>query len=161
LTPWQDIELVHAVQRPLIRPRIEDLNLLRNVDETAAKPMFSARVSLKSTDRLDLLAHWHEPLDTEGSAEPTDQQRSDLAFHIKITDAEDDVIGVNSPRRDGLAIRSHELNDTRYRRITYRLKATTRYRENLPAGLLANPGGKPDDPPLDAAITLEGPETVG
>ncbi|MFN9991027.1 MAG: hypothetical protein ACK549_12385 [Cyanobacteriota bacterium] len=182
MTPWQDIELVHAVQRPLIRPRIEDLNLLRNVGETATKPMFPARVSLKSTDRLDLLAHWHEPLDTEGSAEPTDQQRSDLAFHIKITDAEDyqpglgayrdhslpadegrgpDVIGVNSPRRDGLAIRPHEFNDTRYRRITYRLKATTRYRENLPAGLLANPGGKPDDPPLDSAITLEGPGTVG
>jgi hypothetical protein len=168
-TPWQDVELVHAVQRPLIRPRIEDLELRRDTGNTAVFPLFPARVSLKSTDRIDLLARWHEPLEPLGSAGPGDQPRADLAFHIKVTDSGDyqsgpgahadhtlpadegrgpDVIGVNSPRRDRLAIRPHEFNDTRYRRIAYRLLATTRYREHLPADLME-------------AITLEGPETVG
>ncbi|MBL9058859.1 MAG: hypothetical protein JNK88_02390, partial [Mangrovicoccus sp.] len=145
-------------------------------------PAFPARVSLKSTDRIDLLARWHDPRDPLDTAGPEDQPRADLAFHIKITDADDyqpgpgahadhtlpadegrgpDVIGVNSPRRDRLAIRPHEFNDTRYRRIAYRLKATTRYRENLPATLLADPVAAPGDPPVDGAITLEGPETVG
>lgn len=181
-TPWQDIDLVHAVQRPLIVPRIEDLELHRSLGDTAARPRFPARVSLKSTDRIDLLARWNEPLDPLDSPGPKHQPRADLAFHIKITDGEDyqtgpgahadhslpadegrgpDVIGVNSPRRDRLAIREHEFNDTKYRRIAYRLKATTRYREHLPASLLADPAGPPDAPPVDRAITLEGPETVG
>lgn len=183
VTPWQDVELVHAVQRPLVLPRIDRLTVGRGAGETAARPRFIARCSLKSTDRLDLLARWHEPRDPAGITGPVDESRNDLAFHVKITDGEDyvpgpggyadhslptdegmgpDVIGINQARRDEIAFKDHEFNDTRYRRIEYRLKATTRYREYFPRALLVAPGtGDGDGPPVETQISLEGPETIG
>ena len=181
ITPWQEIELVHAVQRPLLLPRSEDLEIRRGLGETVAFPAFPARISLKSTDRVELLARWHEPVETVATG-PADQPRADTAFHVKITGPQDyqigpgahadhsppedvgrgrEVIAVNNPRRDRIATRPHAFNDTRYRRIAYWLKATTRFRECLPPALLADPAAAPGDPPVDDAITLDGPETVG
>ena len=35
----------------------------RGIGETAARPLILATCSIESTDRLDLLGEWHEPLD--------------------------------------------------------------------------------------------------
>ena len=49
-TPWQDVELVHAVQRPLLRPAIQRLGTFRDgPGATRAVPFFDAICSLKST----------------------------------------------------------------------------------------------------------------
>ena len=172
---WQEVELVHAVQRPLIRPRIERMQVVRDLGQTRAFPAFPARCSLKSTDRLDLLAKWHEPRDDPTAPSPTSDARDDLAFQVKVTDDADytpgaggyadhglpadegmgpDLIGINRPRRDAIAEKGHEFKDTRYRRVEYRLKGATRYRENLPQAILG-------DPPSEAGIALEGLPTVG
>jgi hypothetical protein len=156
LTPWQTVELVHAVQRPLASPEIASMVIQRNLGDTAAKPVMIANVSIKSTDRLDLLAEWHEP--AAGSAgEPLDRSGSDAAFHVKVTAAMDyasrmtapeaggypdhtvvaeDVIGINVTAHQVCNLKVHEFNDTRYRRILYRLEATTRFREQLPHELI-------------------------
>jgi hypothetical protein len=154
-TPWQDVQLVHAVQRPLIRPTMSSLRTRRNgPGSTSAIPSFDTTCSLKSTDRLDLRAQWHEPDDDLNRSEPRDRTREDLAFQVKVTEERDytpaadalpdhapphpdfpERITINGQTSDRLARKTHEFNDTRYRRIEYWLVATSRYREYLPAEL--------------------------
>ncbi|MCT0208261.1 hypothetical protein KQ305_11180 [Synechococcus sp. CS-1332] len=183
-SPWQDIDLVHAVQRPLIRPIILRLEVSRSTGETRVLPRILTTCSLKSTDRLDLLAQWHEPQDDPASPAPLDLLRDDLAFQVKVTDSEDyvprsqpppdhslpadehkgpDVIGLNA-NVDLFASKHHEFNDTRYRRIEYRLKATSRFREYLPPRLLLEPDPAlaPDGPfqQVEQNLLVEGPTSV-
>jgi hypothetical protein len=152
LTPWHTLELVHAVQRPLRDPEFGHLIVGRLIGETSARPRFRANVSIKSTDRLDLLADWHEPDDRALGAQ-LDHHRGDTAFSIKVTSPDDyESASPENPRGGtpdhrisgideidvGLEWRgskSHEFHDTRYRRIEYWLKATTKFREYLPAKL--------------------------
>jgi hypothetical protein len=92
LTPWTLVEVVHAVQRPLLAP---DFTVLlvhdRDAGQTSARPLIFATCSIDSTDRLDLLGEWHEPLDDPDAADskggPADRQRRDVAFQVKITGA--------------------------------------------------------------------------
>jgi len=181
-TPWQEIELVHAVQRPLLKPNIQKLEIERFKGETFAKPRFVAQCSLQSTDRLDLFANWHEPIDPPAA---NDQARGDVAFQIKVTSQNDyvaghnalrdhslpseegnlpNMIGINSHRLDLKADKLHEFNDTRYRRVEYHLQATSRYREYLPPELLLAPfpPGESETPaPIDTHIALQGEPAVG
>ncbi|MEN9677176.1 MAG: hypothetical protein RIS76_3072, partial [Verrucomicrobiota bacterium] len=182
-TPWQDVELIHAVQRPLIQPHLDRLTIDRFLSATHALPRFIATCSLKSTDRLDLLAQWHEPDDMQPTG-PVDHQRHDVAFEVKVTDSRDytagddaypehtlpaeeqegpDVVGINSRKRDRVAVKRHEFNDTRYRRIEYRLKGTTRYREYLTPSLLLMPDPVLDPGPyeqVEKSLFVEGPPAV-
>lgn len=189
LTPWNEIEVVHAVQRPLFSPDIVSLAVARDLNRTSARPVLSAHCSLNSTDHLDLLAEWHEPIDQgtgpESAGAPVDRQRRDLAFTVKITDARayaqqlhgkpgggfpdhtvgaDDVIGVNAiaaaPNTPPLVtVKSHEFHDTRYRRIEYWFDATTRFREFLPIQLLTALQAG-QTVPVDTNIKLTGVRTV-
>lgn len=155
LTPWRNVELVHAVQRPLIAPEMK-LVVNRSFGATRAVPRFTATCSIKSTARIDLQADWHEPDGDDSGVAGADRSRSDHAFSVKITDTESyatlatnptgggvaehdilgpDLIGVGQNLRGGI-MKFHELNDTRYRRIEYRLEATTRFREFMPQLIL-------------------------
>lgn len=181
-TPWQEIELVHAVQRPLLKPNIQNLVINRGQGQTFCIPHFEAQCSLQSTDRLDLFANWNEPVDPIPAI---NQARGDLAFQIKVTGQNDyvsdldalrdhslpneegnvpNIIGINSRRVDRKAEKLHEFNDTRYRRIEDHLQATSRYREYLPPELLLAPfpAGEGETPaPIDTHISLRGEPAVG
>jgi hypothetical protein len=161
LTPWNVVEVVHAVQRPLIAPEIRSLTIeKREIGVTFARPIIVTSCSINSSDRLDLLSEWHEPLDNaeqpESTLGPADRSRRDIAFSIKITDTKQyatrlngfafggipdhtienqDVIGINT-NKDNLSLKAHEFHDSRYRRIEYWFDATTRFREYLPESLL-------------------------
>ena len=184
LTPWRTLEVVHAVQRPLVDPEIVKHVVDRSFGATHAAPRFVARCSIASTARLDLVAEWHEPLDDSGdsasAAGPADRARGDVAFSIKLTDPAtyagrpagharggipehlvlaDDAIGVGMPGHDLVERKRHEFGDTRYRRIEYRLDGTTRFREYLPAEILTDEvGGKRI--PTEERIKVEGPRLV-
>lgn len=184
LTPWRTLEIVHAVQRPLISPEFVKHVINRGYRSTSAQPRFLATCSLKSTDRLDLLAEWHEPVDDpddpESVAKPADRNRGDTAFSVKITDPSsysmkhqgnprggfaehtipaEDVIGVGMPGDDRVTPKVHEFHDTRYRRIEYWLDATSRFREFLPPSLLFD--SDPQNPsPTDQHIKVTGPRLV-
>ena len=80
LTPWRVVDLVHAVQRPLVTPEITEIAIWpRAAGSTFAVPAVLASCSIDSTDRMDLLAEWHEPIDdaavAESAAAPADRQR--------------------------------------------------------------------------------------
>ena len=182
LTPWHTVELVHAVQRPLIAPVIAPISVTRHRSETSAAPKFRATCSLKSTDRVDLLAEWHEPQDdpdptSASAARQVDVVRRDIAFAVKITDHKSyssrvsnplggfpdhsveapDVIGINlQTEKLRIAPKAHEFHDTRYRRIAYHLDATTKFREFLPRKILTD--GTPE--PTEKNIKVSGPPAV-
>lgn len=149
LTPWRTLEVVHAVQRPLVNPQMSKLVVSRDYGSTWATPEFEAICSLKSTDRIDLCAEWHEP-----KYDPThcvvDSKRSDVAFSVKTTDGksyatrisgekfggladfmiiddEKDLISVNMIKSNLTQQKNHEFHDTRYRRIEYWLEGTTNF----------------------------------
>ena len=154
LTPWHTLELVHAVQRPLLDPEFTVLGVNRSAGETSAQPRFRAKASIKSTDRLDLLADWHEPLDDIGAIQQVDRHRTDTAFSVKLT-TQDEYAGtpdhhVSGPDEIDVGLewrgdKRHEFHDTRYRRIEYQLLATTKFREYLPASVLTDAAGKPTE----------------
>ncbi len=148
LTPWRNIELVHAVQRPLITPELMKLTVERHDNATFALPSFIAPCSIASTDRIDLRANWNDPFE-DGEADVLENRaRMDHAFSVKITDAKSyagnpdyipqgtDLIGVGRRIHDRLPQKMHEFHDTRYRRIEYWIEATSKFREFLPASLL-------------------------
>lgn len=146
LTPWRSIELVHAVQKPLITPTIK-VKPIRSLHKTYAIPVIDAEVSLKSTQQADLMAEWDEPLADPDSA-PDNRHRNDRAYSVKITDPQayagvpdhrilkPDLIRAGGLKNDLVAGKVHEFEDTRYRRIMYWLEATTRFREYMPPNKL-------------------------
>jgi hypothetical protein len=166
LTPWRNVELVHAVQRPLITPDISKLTIVRSGDETFALPIFFATCSIKSTDRVDLRATWNEPFDDGPGKDLGNHTRIDHAFSLKISERGsyegildysrfppgDDRIAVNRladpPDEKGerhFNQKFHEFHDTRYRRIEYWIEATTKFREFMTPGLLVDKNGDPTE----------------
>ncbi|HEX8680232.1 MAG TPA: hypothetical protein VF683_09745, partial [Chthoniobacterales bacterium] len=153
LTPWRNVELVHAVQRPLLTPDFKRLEVGRGLDATHALPVFEARCSIKSTDHLDLRAAWNEPFEDTAADVRENRPRTDHAFAVKITDpasyagtpefflVEDDLVRAGGHFHDRLSTKVHEFNDTRYRRIEYWLDATTKFREFMPPHLLTTGSG--------------------
>ena len=70
LTPWTVVEVVHAVQRPLLTPEFTMLGVHeRALGQTSARPLLHSRCSVDTTDRLDLYGEWHEPLDDPAAAD--------------------------------------------------------------------------------------------
>ena len=167
LTPWRNLELVHAVQRPLISPVMTRLVVDRPDSATFALPNFTSACSIASTDRLDLRANWNEPFEDAAANVLENRPRIDHAFSIKITDGKayagtpdyllegPDLIRAGGSFHDRIARKIHEFHDTRYRRIEYWLEATTKFREFMPANLLTEDvGGVPT--PTEENIKMVG-----
>jgi len=149
LTPWRELELVHAVQKPLVSPDILKYAVQRPFGATYALPNFTAKCSIKSTNHLDVLAQWNEPSEDLGDkAAGKNRARSDHAFAVKITDDKTyaggheyllqapDLVRVGGFFHDRIPKKIHEFNDTRYRRIEYWIDATSKFREFLPPSVL-------------------------
>lgn len=174
LTPWRDVEIVHAVQRPLGAPTIEEFVIERPRGATWVRPLVQALVHRLTTDRIDLMATWNEPLEGGVFGAPSNLSKTDLAFPVKITDplgyagivehrlpdpAEPDRIAFGPVKAgmvgdDALHPRVHDFGDTRYRRVEYRLLGTTRFREYVPAP--ATPGRLGSSTRDDQRLTVTG-----
>lgn len=142
LTPWRNIDLVHAVQKPLVMPVVEGFPLGsppsagRSLGRTPARVGFATPLHAKSTARVDLNGRWQEARDV--SSDGPDSQRSDAlaqSWTISRRDAPDNRWAQRSAM--------HDFPDTRYRRVFYRLEATTRFREYMPQAMRNAPGGTP------------------
>lgn len=120
ITPWVEVTLVHAVEKPLERPVIGDLTFRRRAEETFAEFGGRVRCHAKSTGRIDVEATWQEWSDDVTQAAPeriTGQAHvGDVTVHR----------GEDEPSLFGVR---HEFRDTRHRNITYTPVATTRFRE--------------------------------
>jgi len=132
LTPWLDMELVHAVQKPLVRPRFLSLGAERLLHKTTATIDYSSPIHAKSADKVELMGRWREPSDIPSEGPPRVLNQSGSAFEKRLT---------RSMFPDGILRTSglHAFGDTRYRRVTYRLEAPTRFREFMPPAIRQNP----------------------
>ena len=147
-TPYREITLVHAVQRPLIKPQFSShFAAQRDLGSTHAVLVDHAMpISGKSTVEMDIQAQWYEPIDDLSQPAPAIQ-----AHHAHVSKL---PIGIGDTLvqfpTDGPPYNStldkrfwHVFNDTRYRRVAYTAIATSRFREYFFADndptLLADP----------------------
>ena len=70
-TPWRVVELVHAVQKPLIKPSfLKPILIERKAGWVHAVPTMVLALNSKSTSKIDVNAKWVEPNDDPAALVP-------------------------------------------------------------------------------------------
>jgi hypothetical protein len=133
-TPYRELMLVHAVQQPLCEPKIQLLKSIKvHVGDTFTKVEGELYLSSKSTNKVDLLANWIEPVDDLAEDEPGTIDVNSNAFEFKISKPDNNTVYLpTTPCVDHL----HEFGDTKYRHVKYYLVGTTRFREYFHSNLI-------------------------
>ncbi|HYG58984.1 MAG TPA: hypothetical protein VD902_13070, partial [Symbiobacteriaceae bacterium] len=119
LTPHRYLMLVHAVQQPLLVPAYQGLSASRSLGDTFAVLKDNVQVSGKSTDKLDVLAAWDEPVDILSEPGPRVIAGQAHAGEVKVLYGQTET---------PLNLK-HDFGDTKYRRVRYDAVATSRYKE--------------------------------
>ena len=171
LTPFEDVTLVHAVQRPLEAPRPTKV-LASRPGEGSTDIHFLGAVDVHgpTTEQLTAEADWTEPMDDLSLPRPENQKRKAIAFKTSIgtnedlailagaqEDAEHEVPGMG-PVRVHSAV--HRIDDTKHHIIRYRFRAATRFKEYFdPELLVPEPTEGEQDPslPVDDGQSVVGP----
>ncbi len=83
-TPFHELTLVHATQRPLEQPEFLELTAVRHENETAAFLTGLIELHAPSTAKLDLLATWQEPRDDPALPEPDEVKGQTHVMEIPI-----------------------------------------------------------------------------
>ncbi|MGD8167015.1 hypothetical protein ACEXOS_007295 [Herbiconiux sp. P16] len=167
LTPAEELRLVHAVPRPVAAPRAGSLFVLRAVAAATATLRGTVVVHGSSTESLTAEARWRETVDDPAATGPVFRWMTDIGFTAGI-DPRQTVAELNSrilpggANDDGwaLAEANHQFADTRFRRVTYRLRATTRFREYFAPEAIA-PVPLPPPPAPAAPGALDAAPTAG
>jgi hypothetical protein len=155
VSPYRKLTLVHAVQQPLTTPDLKGLQASRGLAATFALLQHRLAVHGKSTLKVEIQAEWEEPLDIISEPAPRSlsgrQQVVELPVEYGQTEItmgapapEVDrpaVVPEGGPRRRLIAPRlltlaslgtRHEFGDTKYRAVSYKAVATSRFREYFP-----------------------------
>ncbi|HET7474946.1 MAG TPA: hypothetical protein VFJ97_02860 [Dermatophilaceae bacterium] len=156
-TPWHELELVHAVQHPLVVPDVTDLRVNRSVGQTFADLRAEVLVDPPSTERVDVGATWTDPVDDVRDEAPrelactTTVLRLPLATVAAVRDDGQPAGYLLRDRRlltfdSGVARElgwqqppAHQFGDTKYRRVSYTVTATTPFREDFPVSWIDQP----------------------
>ena len=162
LTPFREIQLVHAVRQPLLAPRVDTLNVARKLGETLATFRGTLELSRKSTDTVDFLAEWDEPIDA--LAEPTWKVIRGKARAFAVVVPKADEPGAEEslfiPPGEKPNSTRHELGDTKYRRVEYSLTASSRFSEYFLERQQGLSLAAADETTLDGAGVVNGSEAV-
>ncbi len=128
MTPFREFTLVHAVQQPLCEPTLPLLNGIKHkIGDTMAEIRGELYQSSKSTDKVNLLAYWTEPVDDNiPSSPPHTKDVHANAFEVKIDSSFDNKIKL--PLFPCMT-HNHEFGDTKYRHVQYYLTGACRFRE--------------------------------
>jgi hypothetical protein len=153
LTPWRDLDLVHAVQKPLVTPIIEKLVILRALGTTRANMSFTTPVDTLSTEKFDLTGTWLDPRDDLDQPAPQWTVGAARATELKLTRLS--APGFNPPGRLSFTDSQvgHVFADTRYRRVGYTLTGATRFTRFMPQALR--------DPNMASELTVKSGESIG
>ena len=135
LTPFRELQLVHAVQKPLQPPAFsKNLSIDRNFGETSARLSDkNATVHAKSTGKIEVLAEWEEPEDTIGDKPVRVQGKArvhEQTIHYPDKPQENPVQQIQW---------RHEFGDTKHRKVTYMMVATTRFQDYFSDEITSNP----------------------
>lgn len=121
MSPFRELTFVHAVQRPLLAPTMTNQHESRSAGSSCYTLLGMLHFHGKSTDKINVNAAWNDiVLADDDEAGFTLLARSAEAFHVNIDRPDLDY---------ALAHHQHELGDTLHRQLSYRLTATSRFRE--------------------------------
>lgn len=136
LTPFREITLVHAVQHPLIAPGFSPtLQAQRALGDTSATLVDDPMpISGKSTIKLDLYAHWYDPVDDTTLPGPTV-----IESNAHVAEAPVYQAATALPFDPGEKTHTQQFKDTKYRRVAYWAVASTRFREYFPPSVTGVP----------------------
>lgn len=134
VSPYRELTLVHAVQRPLCEPQIVKMDAHKKLGETFTTLNGDFLLSVRSTGKLDMEAQWSEWVDDLADAAPKRVSGKSHAFEWAIEEHFDNALKLelNENKR-------HEFGDTRHRMVDYHLVGTTRFREYFPPQITADP----------------------
>ena len=155
-TPWHDLELVHAVQHPLKVPQPAAFEVFRSSGQTSADVAGTYLVDGRSTEKVDLDATWTEPVDDPREGAPRERSARTTVFSLPLDASALVPEGLPAAYRlrDGKELTfdsrmaselkrplptPHQFGDTKHRRVTYAVRATTRFREDFPVTWIGSP----------------------
>jgi len=136
LTPPRIVNLVHAVQRPLIVSAFSAGTYMTRPGTFAL--MFSTiTLDSASTGKAEVLAAWQEWVD-DGVNAPYQQsyQGSVVQGTVQLTDV---AWYTNGQFPSALPFVEHEFHDTKARLVTYTVVTTTRFMEFFPTSITDDP----------------------
>lgn len=140
LSPADRVTLVHAVPRPLEAPRSTGLTARRTTGSVESGLVGAVDVHGPSTEQVTAEATWTEFTDDLSRPVPQEAEVSGVGFTTVIRPEEDLAVlagavpadvTVEVPGFGPVTVHRavHRWGDTKHRRVTYRLRADTRYRE--------------------------------
>lgn len=160
ITPWHELHLVHAVQQPLLQPHVAKFEVHRSGAELTADLSGLIFVDAASTEQIDLVGAWQEPVDDPAQEVPDDPaqefppvlSKEGAVFRLPLALAAtgapytgpgstfwslEDGHGMRfstmaRERRRTPELPPHAFGDTKHRHIAYRAIATTPFREYFP-----------------------------
>lgn len=169
LTPSLPLRLVHAVPRPVEAPRPVTFRAARQQAATDTWFVGSVHLHGPSTEQLTAEASWIDVVDNPGDTRWRERPSNGLAFTTITNEIE--RLAVFEPRSEEWMPReqadpddptvwfhrvAHDFGDTKHRRVTYRLRASTRFREFFPpAQLTGDPAVAFDDGASTVSAEIE------
>ncbi|AQQ04727.1 hypothetical protein B0E33_15080 [Roseibium algicola] len=164
VTPPREVTFVHATQRPIRAPIFGDRIRAEKIglNSSAVKLVDEAfSVHVPSTGRIEFNASWTDIVDEPWSKEFREVPAVLPPFGFNLTETDEPSLGVvghpasywqNSPSNDGPLAKEreaqtanrqeptvHAFPDTKYRVVTYRARATSRFRSFMPEEVLKDP----------------------
>jgi hypothetical protein len=152
ITPYRALVLVHATQQPVCTPLLMKVSAPRTAGQTCTDLDGAVRLHGPSTGKFEVVAEWHEWFDDPQQPRPLRKPMRGTLGEISLTENHGNEFmlagaanAVQLPPATGLLDSGdkrtrgnrHEFGDTKFRLVRYRLEATTRFREYLPAALYA------------------------
>lgn len=152
ITPYRALVLVHATQAPVCTPRLMKVSAPRSEGQTFTDLDAAVQLHGASTGKFEVVAEWQEWIDDPQQPRPLRKTMRGTLGEIPLPENHVNEFmlasaanAVQLPPATGLIDSGdkrtrgnrHEFGDTKFRLVRYRLEATTRFREYLPAALYA------------------------
>ncbi|MGH9141727.1 MAG: hypothetical protein ACRD2I_11395, partial [Vicinamibacterales bacterium] len=143
-TPYRSLVLVHATQQPVCAPEFLGLTPQRNLGEQHTTLSSRLRMHGRSTGKFEIEAAWQEWVDDVDKPGPELVDSHGQLGEIQLPENYINLFSlgpaVDAQQPDGAGQKRargdrHEFGDTKFRLIKYTIRATTRFREYLPAAL--------------------------
>jgi hypothetical protein len=152
ITPYRALVLVHATQQPVCTPLLMKVSAPRSAGQTFTDLDAAVQLHGPSTGKFEVVAEWHEWFDDPQQPRPVRKLMRGTLGEIPLTENHhnsfmlasaahavqvppaNSVLDSGDKRTRG---NRHEFGDTKFRLVRYRIEATTRFREYLPAALYA------------------------
>ena len=133
-TPWTNLQLVYAVQKPLLVPVLADMYADKVLESDLRDLGGDITYSPKSTAHTDLLAQWDDPVDNgPGSATPQGPgvpAPNDQPVARQSTVSRSRARSSRRLREQDRFLGRHEFFDTKHRFVNYTGKATSVFTEH-------------------------------